>query len=67
VRGFSFLPRVSIPDTIKGLAIGNVMQYLANHFNASDLQELDWRLLCGHWFLWCIWRDKENWCKRFAI
>ena len=56
MRGFSFRSRVSIPEAIKGLAIGNVMQYLANRFNASHLQELDWRLLCGHWLLWCIWR-----------
>jgi hypothetical protein len=40
MRGFSFLPRVSIPEAIKGLAIGNVTQYLANCFIASHLQEL---------------------------
>jgi hypothetical protein len=57
MRGFSFLPRVSIPEAIKGLAIGNVAQYLANRFNASYLQELDWRLLCGFGLLCCIWRD----------
>ena len=54
VQGFSFLPRVTIPDTFKGLAIGNVTQCLANRFNANDLQELDWRLLCGFGLLCCI-------------
>ena len=60
MRGFSFLPSVIIPEAIKGLANGNVRQYLANRFNASDLQEYKKGFPCGHWLVCCIQRDKEN-------
>lgn len=54
MRGFSFLSRVSIPEAIKGHAIGNVTQYLANRFNASHLQEYGKGFPCGFGLLWCI-------------